>query len=87
MEIRTKFDIGQKVYRLKYALIETKKRTYQWYYVEDTIKAIYTRTQICTKIIYIFNDSSMGIIESSEKDIFLTQAEAQVECKRRNSGK
>lgn len=85
MIIETKFDIGQKVCRLKYTLIETKKRTYQWCYVEDTIRAIYTKTQFRTKTIYIFNSSSMGRIVSAEKDIFLTQAEAQTECDRRNN--
>ena len=54
MEIRTKFNVEDKVYRLKYTLMETKNRTYKWVYVLDTISCIYTRTQKFTKIILFF---------------------------------
>lgn len=81
MEIRTKFNVEDKVYRLKYTLMETKNRTYKWVYVLDTISCIYTRTQKFTKIIYWF--VSLGV-ETYEKDCFATKEEAEKECDRRN---
>ena len=81
MEIRTKFNVEDKVYRLKYTLMETKNRTYKWVYVLDTISCVYTRTRKFTKIIYWF--VSLGV-ETYEQDCFATKEEAQKECDRRN---
>ena len=85
MEIKTKFDVGQKVYRLKHILRETKNRTYEYVYVLDTIKTIYMRTNVFTKIIYCFDNTSLGCVEALEKNCFATEAEAQAECNRRNN--
>lgn len=84
MEIKTKFNVGDKVYRLKYTLMETENRVYRWTCVLDTINSIYTRTEKFTKIIYYFNYGSLGGVNVLEKDCFKTREQAQKECDRRN---
>lgn len=84
MEIKTKFNVGDKVYRLKYTLMETKNRVYRWTCVLDTINSIYTRTEKFTKIIYYFDYSSLGGVNVLEKDCFKTEAEALKEVNKRN---
>ncbi len=96
MDIKPKFKIGQKVWRIKNQHYRTKcsecERT-----IEDKSKWKIFRKQlakICERIIFegIWEESNVGYYVASvgpedhfnEEDLFLSKQEAQAECDKRN---
>lgn len=72
MEIRTKFNVGDKVYHI-YQLL----RTGTWYWLEDIISEIDYKTDLGIRY---WSDNRVW----KEQNCFATKEEAQKECERRN---
>ena len=90
MEIKTKFNINDKVFAIT-TVFNEKKDDFEWA-VEHTQRII-KRVGVCfddyeVVITYHtqYSDGSWCISYYNEKNIFATKEQAQAECDRRNKG-
>ena len=80
MEIKTKFNIGDKIFHI-YEMFEGVWR------VSSIVEVSYIKIFEKDKFVYaVFENDFLPNIFVEEKDCFLTETEAQAECDRRNNG-